>query len=88
METFSDENGIATFENVEPGGHKIKIAYEDNVGEMNINLTGDTKEFQYNITVEPKNNLLKYVVIALSATILTSVFFIVLIKYKKGLTYQ
>jgi hypothetical protein len=55
QETTTDENGIARFENVEPGDHRVLIAYSGFEGEQAINLTGDVKEFNLNVTVKPTN---------------------------------
>jgi len=56
QETITDKNGVATFSNVEPGEHKVLIAYDGYSGEQAINLSGDSKEYKLNITVEKKNN--------------------------------
>lgn len=58
QETTTDENGIARFTNVEPGDHKVFIAYNGFEGEQSLNLTGDVKEFNLNVTVEAENVLL------------------------------
>lgn len=57
QETTTDVNGVAHFKDVEPGDHKILIAYQNFEGEQSINLTGDVKEFSLSIVVEPKNAL-------------------------------
>lgn len=48
----TDKNGIARFENVEPGDHTILIAYEAYEGQQTINLQGEVKEFALNVTVK------------------------------------
>lgn len=63
----TDEQGIARFSNVEPGDHRVLVAYNGYEGEQHINLTGDVKEFSLHITVEPKNVLASPQVIALVA---------------------
>lgn len=57
QETTTDASGIARFENVEPGDHRVLIAYKNFEGEQSLNLTGDVKEFNLNIVVEQKNVL-------------------------------
>lgn len=52
--TKTDKDGIALFYNVEQGEHKVLIAYSGYSGEQSINLTGDVKEFDLNITVQEK----------------------------------
>ena len=50
----TNKDGIAKFENIEPGDHKVLIAYANYEGEQSINLTGDIKEFALNVTIEQK----------------------------------
>jgi LysM repeat protein len=52
--TKTDKNGIASFTNVEAGDHKVLIAYKNFEGEQSVNLTGDVKEFDLNVTVQQK----------------------------------
>ena len=52
--TKTDKNGIASFNNVEAGDHKVLIAYNNFEGEQSINLTGNVKEFDLNVTVQEK----------------------------------
>jgi len=54
QEAITDKDGIAQFTNVEPGDHKVLIAYENFEGEQSINLSGDVKEFALNVTVQEK----------------------------------
>lgn len=55
QETTTDKDGIALFNKVEQGEHKILIAYANYKGEQNVNLTGDVKEFDLNIQVKQTN---------------------------------
>lgn len=64
QETTTDKNGIAQFNSVEPGQHKILIAYSGYSGEQSVNLTGDVKEFNFNIQVKQTNAFLNPQVIA------------------------
>lgn len=54
QEAITDKDGIAQFSNVEPGDHRVLIAYENFEGEQSINLSGDVKEFALNVTVQEK----------------------------------
>ncbi len=56
--TKTDKNGIAVFKNVEAGEHKILITYNNFEGEQSVNLTGDVKEFNITVTIQPKIFLL------------------------------
>ena len=58
QETTTDKNGIALFNSVEPGQHKILIAYSGYSVEQSVNLTGDVKEFDFNIQVKQTNAFL------------------------------
>jgi len=53
-ETTTDINGVASFYNVESGEHKVLIAYNGFSGEQSVNLTGDVKELDLNVTVQEK----------------------------------
>lgn len=64
QETTTDKNGVAQFTNVEPGQHKILIAYSGYQGEQNVNLTGEVKEFSFNIQVNPQSAFLNSQVLA------------------------
>ena len=50
----TDEDGIAQFHKVEQGEHKVLIAYSGYQGEQTVNLTGDVKEFDLNVTIQQK----------------------------------
>ncbi|MBU0999774.1 fibronectin type III domain-containing protein [Patescibacteria group bacterium] len=48
---ITDEEGLATFTDVEEGEHKLLIAYNNYKGEQTINLKGSTKEFSVKVTL-------------------------------------
>jgi len=52
QEGITDKDGIARFTNVEKGNHTVLIAYQKAKGEQSIDLTGDIKKFDLNITAE------------------------------------
>jgi hypothetical protein len=54
QETVTNKDGIAQFKNVEAGDHKVLIAYNNFEGEQSVNLTGNVKEFDLNVTVQQK----------------------------------
>lgn len=54
QEALTNEYGIAEFKNVEPGDHKVLIAYNNYEGKQSVNLTGDVKEFDLNLTIQQK----------------------------------
>jgi len=52
QETITNKDGIAEFKNVEAGDHKVLIAYNNFEGEQSVNLAGDVKRFDLNVTVK------------------------------------
>ncbi|HTK03811.1 MAG TPA: sialate O-acetylesterase [Alphaproteobacteria bacterium] len=54
QEATTDKDGIARFTNLESGDHTVLIAYKNFEGEQSLNLSGDVKEFNLNITVQEK----------------------------------
>jgi len=49
---------------VEEGEHKVIIAYRNYQGEQTVYFTGDVKEFDINITIQPKNLFLSPLVLS------------------------
>ncbi|MFZ3301975.1 MAG: carboxypeptidase regulatory-like domain-containing protein [Microgenomates group bacterium] len=73
-EATTDENGVASFTNVESGDHKVLIAYNNFEGEQSINLSGSSKEFNLNITVTEKKVMFSktaYIIIGLLVLVIT-----------------
>ena len=50
----TNEDGIAEFKNIERGEHRVLISYDNFEGEQAVNLTGDVKTFDLNITIQEK----------------------------------
>lgn len=70
-EAITDEKGIATFENVKAGNHKIVIAYKGQVGEQKVNLEGEIKEFDFTIQIKQTNPFFNpYVILIIGFSIL------------------
>ncbi|RJR16187.1 hypothetical protein C4579_00515 [Candidatus Microgenomates bacterium] len=87
QETTTDENGIASFTGVEPGEHKVLIAYNNYEGEQTINLTGDVKEFNLNIQVKEINtfrNPKVILVIGVLAVVITILLILLIRKRRAG----
>ncbi len=55
QEATTDIYGIAQFSKVEPGQHKILIAYANFQGEQAVDLSGEVKEFDFKIQVKQTN---------------------------------
>jgi len=51
-EALTNKQGIAVFKNVESGNHKVIIAYKSFTGEQSLNLSGNFKTVDLNVTVE------------------------------------
>ena len=51
----TNQDGIATFTGVEPGEHRVEIAYQNFKGEEKIDLEGEVKEFNITVAVKPQN---------------------------------
>ena len=84
--TKTDKNGVASFSNVEAGDHKVLIAYNNFEGEQSINLTGNVKEFDLNVTVQQKTislSPLAYGIIGIMALVIFSLV-VLLIKVRKS----
>jgi len=50
--TKTDQEGIAHFTNVEPGGHKVNLAYNEYNGEQTLNVDGKNKEQTLTLQVQ------------------------------------
>lgn len=51
-EATTDENGVAAFENVEPGEHRVVVAFNGQSGEQKINITGDEETEEIDFTIQ------------------------------------
>lgn len=72
QEGITDSNGIATFNNVEPGAHRVIIAYEGFEGEQALTVEGDVKQYDLNVTVRQEPIVfspLAWVIIAIMGVI-------------------
>ncbi len=71
--TTTDNNGFASFIGVEPGEHRVIISYNNYQGEQSINLTGEVKEFDLAVQVQPANPFLARPVILVIGLLLACV---------------
>lgn len=80
-EALTNEEGIATFENVEAGEHKAVIAYEGYSGEQNIFVDSEnqTKELDFTVQIKPvspfRNPLVISVIVVLVLALVYSNYF-------------
>lgn len=88
QEATTNEEGIASFENVEEGEHRVLVSYNFHQGEQAINLTGDVKEINVNITIEMKSIMASPIVVtvvgALSLAVVVLGFLLIRSKKKKS----
>jgi LysM repeat protein len=49
---ITDVQGVAHFENVEPGDHKVILAYQEYKGEQDLNLDGSVKELNLTLQIQ------------------------------------
>jgi LysM repeat protein len=49
----TDNSGIAHFRGIDKGQHQVLISYANYKGQESINLSGDVKTFNVNVTVQP-----------------------------------
>jgi len=73
QETITNKEGIAEFNNVEHGEHEILIAYNNFQGEQSLNLTGEAKSFDLQITIHQKGEIpvmLTYKIIAIMGLVI------------------
>ncbi|MFA6518582.1 MAG: LamG-like jellyroll fold domain-containing protein [Candidatus Shapirobacteria bacterium] len=52
QKAYTDGQGIARFTNVEPGNHRVLIAYNDYQGEQSLFLTGNIPQVDINISIK------------------------------------
>ncbi len=86
QKTITNKYGIAEFNNVEAGSHKVLIAYNNFEGEQSVNLAGDVKEFDLNVTVQQKVislSPLAYAIIGIMGFIIVGLV-VLLIKIKRN----
>jgi hypothetical protein len=82
----TNDDGIASFTDVEPGQHRVVIAYGDYTGEQSVNLSGDVKVFDLNVTVEEKDVALSrraWTIIGILSGVIIVLMFLVFVYRKR-----
>lgn len=82
-EEITDKQGIALFNNVEKGEHRILIAYQNQEGEQKINLEGEVREFDFTILIKQTNPFLSPPVILAMGILLLSLGILSILYFKK-----
>lgn len=84
QKTIASSNGIASFTNVEPGEHTVKIAYKGYTGEHKIALTGNEKEVEMDLSIKlVKNEFASPLVFGIVGVLLLIVIIQALFIYRK-----
>lgn len=76
QEKITNKEGVAEFSDIEGGGHRLIIAYENYQGEQSINLQGDVEEFKLAVTVVPINAFLTKPVLTLFGVLCVIIIFL------------
>jgi len=83
-EATTDENGVASFEGVATGAHRVVVAYDGQQGEENIFLQGEVKEFTLDIQVSPvSKTYLSPLAIAIISILSAGLLIVALVIFKK-----
>ncbi|OGM28932.1 hypothetical protein A2801_01030 [Candidatus Woesebacteria bacterium RIFCSPHIGHO2_01_FULL_41_10] len=82
-EEFTNNDGIATFKDVEPGQHELVVESDGYEGSQNIFLDDSAKEYKINLTVAKKSSFSDTKVIALVAFLLTVILVLLFIIIRK-----
>lgn len=79
----TDENGIARFENVEQGEHKIYLAYEEYKGEEDLFVDGQDKQIDVELVVQLNSGFSSPAVAVVVATMGTIIVILLAIIFRK-----
>ena len=82
-EEITNDQGIALFNNVEKGEHRILIAYQNQQGEQKIDLKGEVKEFNFTIRIKQTNPFLSVPVILVIGVLVLSLGILSFLYFKK-----
>ena len=78
----TDENGIARFAEVEPGDHRVEIAYDGYYGEKEFTLKGNVEKFQVEITATPQNPFLRPQVVVVLGILILAIMLLIAKNYQ------
>lgn len=83
QEGQTNSEGLVSFKDVEPGAHRVIIAYGNYLGEQAINLTGNSPTFNLTITVEQKNPMLSPIVLLITSLLVVIIVVLLFIILKR-----
>ena len=87
--TFTDVNGIAFFDKIAKGEHKVLISYENQSGEQVINLTGDQEDVEFTIKISPEDNTINTITFLIIGGLTASaIIFLILFLRKRKNKFQ
>jgi hypothetical protein len=84
-EAVTDKDGMAKFNKIEAGEHRLVVAYQNYEGEQQIflNADGSTRVFEIQITIEAKNVLLAPQVLMIIATLSIAIIVLLILLARK-----
>lgn len=91
QEATTDENGIAKFQNVEPGDHRVILAYDNYKGEQKLTVNGEQREQILTLQVQMNNGFstkLAWTLFIVMGIIITILSFILIILLKRRKKHQ
>jgi hypothetical protein len=83
QEGHTDKDGFVSFKDLEPGEHRVIIAYANTTGEQSINLTGDNPAFALTVTIESENPFLDPLVLAVLGALLVIILVLTIVIVKR-----
>lgn len=79
----TDKDGLAKFQGLEQGEHQILISSSQGQGEETINLSGDTKEFNVSIQLNPSNTFISPLALTIIGCLVAVIVVLVVVTVKK-----
>ncbi len=83
QKAVTNNKGVATFHNIDKGQHQVLIAYSNYSGQETINLQGDVKTFNVNVTVEPKSIILSPVALSIIGILVVIILLLIYLLVRK-----
>lgn len=83
QKAVTNKKGVATFHNINKGQHQVLIAYSNYSGQETINLQGDVKTFNVNVTVEPKSIILSPIALSIIGILVVIILLLIYLLVRK-----
>ncbi|MCB9813257.1 MAG: carboxypeptidase regulatory-like domain-containing protein [Pseudomonadales bacterium] len=82
-EALTDDNGLVIFNNIDPGEHRVLIAYDNYEGEQSLQLNGEVQQFDLTITIKKRNILVSPIVLIIIAGLIFTSFILFFLLFKR-----